>query len=108
MSAQGYPGIYRGADPAVIADKINQMNQGKINVTLDITLTASAAHTTVTDPRIGITSNILWTPTSAHAAAEIAAGGMDLDLTTLKSGSVNINHANNAQTDRTFRLTIIG
>ena len=100
------PGLPRNARPEQIVDALNQLLRGKLNVTTSFTLAASVGTTTITDARIGPTSGIDWTPTSAHAAAEIAAGGMYLSAQT--KGSATIAHANNAQTDRTFLLKVIG
>lgn len=66
-----------------------------------VTLTANSATTTLTDPRIGINSAVLLIPTTANAAAEAP-------YIAVTAGSCTINHANNAQTDRTFRYAIVG
>lgn len=79
---------------------------GKVNVTLDVTLVANAASTTVTDARIGYYSAILFSPLSADAAAEIGNG--TLYVSSQQSGQAVLTHANNAQTDRNFRLAILG
>lgn len=89
-----------------IIASLNAALGGKLNCTIDVTLTASAASTTVTDARIGFYSALIPMPTTANAAAEIGAGGMYID--TLKKGSAVIHHANNTQTDRSFRFIIIG
>lgn len=90
-----------------IARRLNLITQGKLNVTLDVTLTANAASTTVTDPRIGFYSAVV--PAMAmtkDAATELATGNVYVD--TLMKGSCVVHHANNAQTDRTIRFLIIG
>lgn len=103
----GFPATPRGSSLDFVIDKINQLLRGKLNVTLDVTLTANSATTTVTDERISVFSFIGWEPLTAHAAAEIAAGGMYVDKTTQVNGALTITHANNAQTDRTFRIAIL-
>lgn len=85
---------------------VNGLLIGKQNVNLDIVLAANVATTTVQDPRIGGSSAFLFQPQTAHASAEIAGGAIWPSTPTAES--VVINHANNAQTDRNFRLTIIG
>ena len=100
------PGLPRNADLPRIADFCNQLLRGKLNVTSAFTLAANAATTTIIDARIGPTSDIDWTPTSQHAAAEIAGGAFYLVSRT--KGSFVLAHANNPQTDRTFLLKIIG
>jgi hypothetical protein len=89
-----------------VRDVTNNMLQGKLNVTLDVTLTASSATTTVQDPRIGGSSAILLCPTTANAAAELGAG--TIYVSSIGKQTATITHANNVQTDRTFRLVIIG
>jgi hypothetical protein len=91
---------------AKLREVVNNVMRGKINATLDVTLTANAASTTVSDARIGGGCGIYPMPLSANAAAEIAGG-------TLWWGppgnqTVTLNHASNPQTDRRFRLLIIG
>ena len=87
-----------------LATAINSILRGKLNNTGSVTLTASSATTTLTDIRIGKDSVITLQPTTANAAAEIAT----LYFGTPGDGTVTINHANNAQTDRTFKYTITG
>ena len=80
--------------------------QGKLNVVGSVTLTANAATTTYNDSRIGGESWIGFMPTTANAAAEI--GGGTLYVTARADGSCTLNHANNAQADRSFDTLIIG
>ena len=89
-----------------VRDVVNNLLRGKLNATLDVTLNANAASTTVQDPRIGGASGIYLSPLSANAAAEIGAGG--IYIASLAAQTAVIAHANNAQTDRRFRLQIIG
>lgn len=80
--------------------------KGKLNNVGEVTLTANAASTTLTDALIGPDSKISIndTPLTANAAAAIATTYQDAPTT----GSVVIRHANNAQTDRTFRYSVTG
>lgn len=90
-----------------IARRVNLITQGKLNVTLDVTLAANAASTTVTDPRIGFYSAVI--PAMAmtkDAATELASGNVYVD--TLVKGSCVVHHSANAATDRTIRFLIIG
>jgi len=89
---------------ARLSDAINNILQGKTNNRGSITLTASSATSTLSDKRIGADSVILLQPTTANAAAELAT----LYFGTPGDGSVTINHANNAQVDRTFKYVVIG
>lgn len=85
---------------------INNILRGKTNNTGSVTLTESSVTSTLTDIRIGINSVILLQPTTANASAEIGAGTIYFDDP--GDGLIVINHANNAQTDRTFKYAIIG
>lgn len=86
-----------------LADAINNIIRGKINVAGELTLTANSATTTLTDIRIGADCVVLLQPTSANGAAALAT----LYFGTPGNGSVTVNHANNAQTDRTFRYVVL-
>lgn len=90
----------------IIAETVNRILGGKMNVTLSVTLTANSATTTVTDARIGPFSALLFMPATAHASAEIAAGSFYVSAQ--QNGQATITNANNAQTDRTFTMAILG
>ena len=89
-----------------LREVVNNLLRGKLNATLDVTLSASAAATIVNDPRIGGASSLQLMALSANAAAEIGNG--TIWWSAPGDQTVTLNHANNAQTDRNFRLTIIG
>lgn len=84
---------------------VNETRRGKLNNGGEVTLTANAASTTLSDPLITTNSNVaLSMPMSANAAA--ALSGLYFSAPT--PGAVVINHANNAQIDRTFRYSVTG
>lgn len=87
-----------------IAAVLQGAMQGKLNNTGSLTLTANAATTTLTDPRIGNNSAILLMPATANAAAAIATTYFD----TFADGSCTVHHANNANADKTFVYCVIG
>lgn len=95
-----------GFDDREVSLVVNGIMNGKINATGEVTLTASSATTAVTEVRAGADSVILFTPTTANAAAEQGAGGMY--VSSFGKQTFTITHANNAQTDRTFRYAVIG
>ena len=99
------PGITE-TDLKKIVLAIQQLAAGRSNAVGTVTLTASAANTTVTDNNCASGSTVLFTPTTANAAAEIGNGTMY--LSSVANKSFTITHANNAQADRTFRYAIIG
>lgn len=78
---------------------------GKVNNVLDVTLAADAVATTVTDARIGINSVAICIPTTANASA-IALPYRNTSSTV--NGSMSLVHANNSNTDKTFKVILIG
>jgi hypothetical protein len=98
-----------GGDPREVAVAVNQALAGKLNCIDTVTLTAGAASTTVSDPRIGSNTAIILFPQTANAAAEFGNGTLYIapGNYTLKTSFV-ITHANNAQTDRTYSVAILG
>ena len=81
---------------------VNSILRGKLNATGEVTLTTSSATTTLTDRRIQPTSVILFMATTANALADIPY------VTSIGDGTATLNHANNAQADRTFGYVVIG
>ena len=95
------------------ARSINLALRGKLNAVYrvadaDFTLTANAASTVLTDERLSYFSWVGFMPMTANAAAEIGAGTMFVAAASLNNGAWTITHANNSQTDRTFRVVILG
>ena len=98
-----------GGTPVQVATAVNQALRGKINSVDTVTLTASVASTTINDPRIGSATVIILFPQTANAAAELGNGTLYIAPAdyVLKT-SYKITHANNAQTDRTYGVLIVG
>lgn len=84
-----------------IAEAVNKVLKGRLNSTGEVTLTASATTTTIERPYITAESVVLLSPTTANAAAASP-------YITCAEGVATIHHANNAQTDRTFKFAILG
>lgn len=101
------PGITE-TDLKKIVLAIQQLAAGRSNATGTVTLTANAATTTVTDANCATGSMIDLMPTNANSATEYGAGTWYIATATILNGSFVITHANNAQTDRTFRYAING
>jgi len=113
MSTQGYSAVpLTGIRPEEhrrkLAIAVNSLLQGKLNAVISLTLTANAASTTITDARLTPNSFLWFMPQTANAAAEIGNGTMYVASSTLTNRSAVVTHANNAQTDRSFRVLIIG
>lgn len=90
----------------MVSSIVNDIMDGKINATGDLTLAASSATTTLTDRRIGPGSYIGLMPTTANASAEQGAG--TIYVSSRGKQTATVTHANNAQTDRTYRYVVLG
>jgi len=88
----------------LIARAVNNILQGKILSTGEITLTANSGTTTLTDSRIGPNSHISFTPTTANGAAALSG----LYVSARAAGSATLTHANNAQSDKSFTYSVLG
>lgn len=86
-----------------IADAVRRLMLGKSNNVLDATMDANSATTTVTDSRIGVYSVPICIPTTANAQAITMPYRSDM-----LNGSMVLNHANNADADKTFKIVLIG
>jgi hypothetical protein len=109
--AVDFPGVppFTGNLPSWVQrayEVINNLLRGKMNVSALVTLTAGVTTTTITDARIGSETHIIFTPTTANAAAALAT--TYVSETNRVNGSVDITHANAGTTDRTFRISMIG
>jgi len=83
------------------ANAINNILDGKINSTGEITLTNSSTTTILTDARIGGNSVILLMPTTNNAA------NTPVHFTNIGNGTATMNHGSGSST-RTFKYVIIG
>ena len=94
--------------PRRIVDAIRQILEGRSNAVGSCTLAANAATTTVKAINCGPNSAVFLFPQTAHAAAEIAAGGVYIGTGDIRAGQFVVHHANNAQADRTFFFVCLG
>lgn len=86
-----------------VAQAVRAMLRGGSNSGGVVTLTPGATTTTVVDERIVPQSRVFLSPTTANAAAALAT-----TYAVCGVGSCVLNHANNAQTDRTFAWELKG
>jgi hypothetical protein len=100
----GYPGLSSEPNPREISERVNRLNQGKMNAVTTLTLTANAGSTTLTDKRIGGATWIGLMPTTANAAAALATTYVSARGT----GTATITHANDANVDKTYGVLLIG
>lgn len=91
-----------------VAGVLNSALTGKLNALGEVTLVAGGATTTLTDARLTIGSFIKFDPMTANAATELAAGTLYVLEANRRNGSFVLTHANNAQTDRTFKYFVVG
>ena len=91
-----------------ISSAVRLLFQGKTNNTGEVTLTASATTTTLSDPRLTVDSVVLFDPLTANAAAELAAGTLYALEANRNNLEWTLTHANAGSTDRTFRYVIVG
>jgi hypothetical protein len=97
-----------------LAESLAGAMGGKINAVLadPLTLEAGETSTTLTDSRIGVNSWVGLMPLTANAA--LAQQFLSIPAATVMKGSAVIEHNAtrepwlNAQTDRTFRVLVIG
>lgn len=89
-----------------IARTVNAILQGGLNVTSDVTLTASSSTTTIVDARIGYTSAIIPAMPLTLNGAIALDSGIWFDMP--KTGSVIVHHAADIATDQTIRFVFIG
>ena len=88
----------------LISNVVNNTMDGKINATGNVTLTASATSTTLTDARIGANSVILFMPTTSNGNTAKA----NLFVSARASGSATLTHASSTNTDQTFSYCVFG
>ena len=92
----------------LVAQVVNGLMNGKDNATGKLTLTANAATTTLSDRRIGRETVVLLTPTTANASAEFGAGTIYQTHPNANVEAAVINHANDANADKTFAYSLRG
>jgi hypothetical protein len=83
---------------------LNNAMAGKQDVVGELQLVAGSASTILNDPLITRGSCVSLMPLTANAASALSM----LYFDPTESGSVVVHHANNGQTDRSFRYAIIG
>ena len=85
---------------------IKQLAEGATNSSGTVTLTASAATTTVSAPTCAPGRRIIMFPATANAAAIVAATYVAAaDVT---KGQFIVHHTNNANADKTFYWLCVG
>lgn len=93
-------------DPMAFAVAIQSLFNGRSNAAGKVTLAAGAASTVVAAPNCAAQCSVFLFPATAHAAAELAAGGCYVSA--VGKQQFTVTHANNAQADRTFYWVALG
>ena len=94
-----------GGDQRQVAEVVRGCMDGKTNNTGEITLTAGGATTTtLTDPRIGYQSVIIFSPLSSNAAGYLS----NLYVSARTQGSATLTHSANSAADRKYAYIIVG
>jgi len=88
----------------LISNTVNNTLDGKLNSTGNVTLTASATSTTLTDARIGANSIILFMPTTANGNTAKA----NLFVSARADGTATLTHASSTNADQTFGYVVLG
>jgi hypothetical protein len=93
-----------GDTPRRTAASLNRVIEGRTDNYGTFTLTPSATTTVVSSVYFSEDSTIALMPMTANAAAAVET----TYIATVGNGAFTVTHANNAQTDRTFRYAWIG
>lgn len=83
---------------------INEILKGRANNVGEVTLTASATSTTISDIRIKLTMTAVLIPRTANAAAALT----NVYISAVADGSITLTHSNTATVDRTFDYILHG
>ena len=93
----------RGGTAEQVSRVVNGAMRGKTNNVTEVTLDANSATTTLNHPLIGAFSGLFFTPLTANAQA-IATPRPSAQ----GDGTCTLNHANDANADKTFKVLIVG
>lgn len=93
-------------DLTKINQAIEQIDQGRLNCSGTFTLGAGATSTTVPAPTVASGTEIVFSATTADAAAAMAT--TYIAPANVSAGSFIVSHGNAASTDRTFNFIAIG
>jgi hypothetical protein len=93
-------------DQLKINTVIRQLLEGRSNAVATFTVNASTTLTTVVTSVVGLNSIILWQPTTANAAAQMAT--LFCASTDVTKGQFTLHHASNPTTDQIFNYLAIG
>lgn len=87
-----------------LIEAVRALIMGRGNFVLKVTLNASATTTTVSSVIINSGAAPSLTPMTLNAATAVAT----TYVSNIAPGVITLTHANNAQTDRSFRIAVKG
>ena len=93
-----------GASERETIEAIRELIRGRGNYVTIVTLTPNAATTVIQNRNFNANGLVVLSPTTANAAAALST----TYAANVSGGSVTLAHANNAQTDRTFKMAVLG
>jgi|TARA_A100000171_G_scaffold35297_1_gene33845 hypothetical protein len=88
----------------LVSTTLNNVMDGKLNSTGDITLNANATSTTLSDARIGGDSVIVFMPITANGKT----AENNLFVSARQSGQATLTHASSSNTDQNFAYIVVG
>lgn len=93
-----------------VNDVVSGVMLGKTNNTGTCTLSANATTTTVSLPKgiLGPYTQVVFTPTTAHAATEFGAGSLYVSSRDVANAQFTVTHTNTADTDKIFQYVLVG
>ena len=89
-------------------DAFSHVRHGKMDCVLEFTLTANAATSTLTFEWLSPQSVVTFDPKTASAATELYGATMYVLTANRGNKTWTVTHANNANADRTFQVSVIG
>lgn len=93
-----------GASERELIEAMKQLTAGRGNYVVTVTLTPGATSTTIANQNFNAAGMVVLCPMTANAALALAT----TYPSSIAGGTVTLAHANNAQTDRTFRMAVLG
>lgn len=91
-----------------IHEALFQAKRGKLECVTELTLTANDTETVLNYKGLSPQSVVLFDPKTANAAAELAAGTLYVLTADRGNDQWTVTHANDASTDRSFQIAVIG
>lgn len=95
-----------GGTPRDVAFAVNQLVDGKMNATGQLTLAQNATSTTVTDYRVGENSVILMMPLTRNASSEYTNN--HFYISDRSKFSFTIQHRSKNHSDLNFMYVVLG